>query len=514
MTIKTESADGVSHEFPDGTKPEVVDKAMKDYAANNKPSLMSQAFKTVGDIPGDIAHDFLSGAKTIKDQTAKNKEKIQAGGEESFSDRLPFLAGAMQEAFSPITGTARAIVGDPIRKAAPKGAAGEFAANVGEDVATLLGPAAISKSLATAGKMLPSYSKAVQRLLDEGVTLTPGQIAHRWAHGIVKGAEDATRSTPIVGNFIASAQKKSFEDFNRVVLNKALAPIGEKLPRGVEMGPQAIAHVEEAIGRKYDTLLPKLTLRLDNQYVTDLTDITKVAASRLPPAQRQQLTSLLTDIHSRIPNGTVNGFIYKQIEAELNYVQRMYARAADPAQREFSRIVTDVRGALKDTLERSNPSHAGELQDLNSAWAAFSRAQGASIRRVKSAGIFSPADLLGDIKTSSPRGVFARGHGLLQDIASAGDQVLPSSVPDSGTANRILWPELIAAAAGGGNQIGIHVPAAIGVAALPYTRVGMAATNAAARGVPKAAGAATRAIGESAPITGPAAVAAKESNDE
>ena len=36
MPITTQSADGVTHEFPDDTKPEVVDKVMKDYAEQRR----------------------------------------------------------------------------------------------------------------------------------------------------------------------------------------------------------------------------------------------------------------------------------------------------------------------------------------------------------------------------------------------------------------------------------------------------------------------------------------------
>jgi hypothetical protein len=477
-----------------------------------KPSLLSDALslKSYRNIPKDIAEDFKAGSKTLRESAERTAEKSHKGESMGLMENVAGLSGLMQEMFSPVTGTARALVGDPLREALPKTFAGKFTANLGEDVATMFGPSAISKSLTTASKMLPSYSAAVQRLLDEGVTLTPGQIAHRWAKGIMKGAEDSVRSTPVVGNFMASAQYKSIEDFNRAVLNKALAPIGEKLPKHIEMGPQAIGYAEKILGQKYDALLPKLTLTLDKQYVNDLAQIGANATRRLPPAQRQQLSAVLNDIHARMPTATAPGDVYKQIETELNYIHRMYSRASDPAQRAFSDTINDLRGAFKDALERSNPKYAGELQELNSAWAAFSRAQGASIRRVKSNGVFSPADLLADIKANSSRGTFARGNGLLQDLASAGDQVLPSTVPDSGTAGRVLWADMLAGLTGGGAAIGVHAPMALGAGALPYTRAGMAGINAAARGIPKAAGAATRTIGESAPVTGPAAAVTQE----
>jgi hypothetical protein len=88
------------------------------------------------------------------------------------------------------------------------------------------------------------------------------------------------------------------------------------------------------------------------------------------------------------------------------------------------------------TLERSSPAVAKELRDLNTAWAAFARVRRAAVNRPASGGVFTPADLLRAEKHAADERVFARGDGLLQEIAHDGQQVLANKVPDSGTARR------------------------------------------------------------------------------
>ena len=56
-------------------------------------------------------------------------------------------------------------------------------------------------------------------------------------------------------------------------------------------------------------------------------------------------------------------------------------------------------------------------------------------------GVFTPAQLHAAVKAkdkSMDKGAFARGNALMQDLSSAGKNVLPSNIPDSGTAGRLL----------------------------------------------------------------------------
>lgn len=71
MTIIAQSADGINHEFPDGTNPAVIDKVMKDYVTSNAAP---QSDKSVGgflaNIPKD-AYDTTAGAMSaVRDYVA------------------------------------------------------------------------------------------------------------------------------------------------------------------------------------------------------------------------------------------------------------------------------------------------------------------------------------------------------------------------------------------------------------------------------------------------------------
>jgi hypothetical protein len=134
MPIRTQTADGKTHEFPDGTAPEVVDRAMKEYTlsssgaapAPEKPSALSQAFKPIADIPKDIGEEFRAGQQKVEKGISKE------GG---FGRPLLTALGGVQEFFSPVTGTAKALVGDPIRANLPEGKPSEFVATTFEDIA-------------------------------------------------------------------------------------------------------------------------------------------------------------------------------------------------------------------------------------------------------------------------------------------------------------------------------------------------------------------------------------------
>lgn len=466
------------------------------------PSALDTMLKPLKAVPGAIADEFSAGKKQFDEGLSSDMAKLKAGKEPGWQAGGTLLGGMMQELFSPITGAAKAIVGDPIRANVP-GEIGEAAAKTGEIGASMVGPSAISKSLGMVSKVLPGYTDAVQKLMDAGVKLTPGQI---W-QGMSKRAEDALRSFPGLGDVIAGGQYRALEDFNRAVLNKALEPLGSTLPKDIEIGPKAIAATEKIIGEKYDALLPKLTFNAaDPSLAKDIADITKRTTTRLPKDQQAQFAAVLKDIDDRVTKAatghTIDGYIYKQVESELSYLGRTYGKSDSPDHRLFADAIGDLQGAMRDALERANPDHAAELRDLNGAWAAFKRAQGASIRRVSSNGVFSPADLLADIKRSSSQGAFARGDGLLQDLASAGQHVLPSTVPDSGTMRRALAAEVVGT---GGAAALDHPNIAIGLAtgAAPYTKPGMAAVNAMAKGVPSAARSANAAL--RSPIMGVAA---------
>lgn len=436
--------------------------------------------KSFINVPSEIGREFAEGAHEAsqgfeKASTATSELGRDVGGAQ-------WLMGGIREFFSPITGSAKALVGDPIRKAIP-GKAGEVLANTGEIGASMVGPGVVGKSLETLGRIVPGYKDAVRTLMDAGVKLTPGQIAQ----GAMKSFESAVSRVPYVGSFQRSGEIQSLEGFNRAVVNEALKPIGGKLPPDVKAGRDSISYAERVIGDRYDQLLSKATWLPDQQFAADLQQI-ETSARVLPPDRRDQLTTIVQDIGARAgPNGLMDSKTYKIVESELNYLGRSYARANDPDQRHLGMLVNDLNGAMKSALERSNPKIAPELADTNAAWAAFTRARDASIRRVPNGqaeiGLFSPTDLQQTIKQANSKGVFARGDAVLQKLADAGSQVLPATVPTMKEAERLMWAGVFGT---GAHFVAPAVIPPLAAMSTLYTKPGMWLTNKAAQGIPSA----------------------------
>lgn len=345
----------------------------------------------------------------------------------------------------------------------------------------------------------PKITGAAKTLMDAGVKLTPGQMSKSFNH-LLKTAENSLSSVPFVGSQIKRAQLTSLESFNTAVLNKALAQVGEKMPTHIEQGRGAIEHAGTVIGDKYEKLLPKLTFKLDTALIKDIRDLNNTLISEgIPEKVLKDLNRTVNDVmNSRLdPFLSMDGKKFKDIEQTFNTLRNHHV--GDPAKdsQMFADAMYRFQGLLKDTLEKQNPKYGKELSKINSAWAAFARARDASIRRASSGGVFTPNDLLQEIKKSSTKGVFARGDGLLQDLADAGSKILPSNVPDSGTMQRATWAALL----GGGAFLhpGAVIPAAVGTAA--YTSPAMtAARKLATPGMKRAA--VGEAVNKASPVVG------------
>lgn len=86
---------------------------------------------------------------------------------------------------------------------------------------------------ALADTVAPQIAPHVNRLLQGGVKLTPGQIKG----GAAQRVEDAATSIPLMGDMISSMQREATESFNTAAINEAISPAGLNLNR---MGPDEL----------------------------------------------------------------------------------------------------------------------------------------------------------------------------------------------------------------------------------------------------------------------------------
>lgn len=327
-------------------------------------------------------------------------------------------------------------------------------------------------------------------LAQAGVRMTPGQVLSGapMIGRVFKGLEDAATSIPLLGSFISSGRTRSIESFNRAVANQVLEPIGETVGRGIAAGHDMVSEVESRLGNRYNTLLPNLQFVPDAQLAADIRTIVNRDVAVLPQQQANQFLSIMRSrLGTPARSGVMDGQLYKTVESELRNIAKNYGKSSDAAQRDLGGAIGNVLTAMRDNLERSNPRYADELRQLNTGWAMYARMRAAAARRATSEGVFTPNDLLSAIKaqdSSVGKGAFARGDALMQTFAEAGQAVLPSKLPSSGTSERLAAMGAIGA---GSWWLG-HPVLALGAAAAaaPYTRPGMWATGRAALGRPPA----------------------------
>ena len=342
----------------------------------------------------------------------------------------------------------------------PEGSPYQGAANVAGQIA---GGALTSGALSAGANTLaravqPNVSPNVRLLMDEGITPTPGQILG----GRIGRTEEALTSVPIAGDAIKAARIRANEQFNRGALNRALAPIGEKLDDATPLGRDAIAEAGDKIAAFYDKLVPTLFAKVDQQFASDLTRLSQMSHF-MPRDRAQQFGNILkAQVGDKLsPAGVMTGPSFKEAESELGRLARSYRHSSVADERQLGGALMELQATLRDWLARSNPKAAPDLGKVNSAYAQLLRVEGAAAKPGTEPGVFTPAQLQAATRQLDPtmrKRATARGEALMQDYADAGRDVLGARLPDSGTPYRTLTAFL------GGAGMGLN-PAAAGAAA-------------------------------------------------
>jgi hypothetical protein len=313
---------------------------------------------------------------------------------------------------------------------------------------------------------------AVQTLMNAGVRPTPGQIIG----GSANRMEQGLTSVPLIGDAINNARFGTVQQFNRGVINDALAPIGQTLPDNVPLGREAIDHAATAISNNYDTILPRLRPQADATFATNMTNL--MAGSRtMLPARATQFQNIIQDtiLRRMAPGGGMTGAGFKEADSQLGQYVRQFRNAADPDMRQMGNALLQAQTELRGMVLRSNPTLAPELRANDQAYALFLRAQTAAGRQGAEEGVFTPAQYSSAVRQLDPslgKRAYARGAAVGQEMSDAGRSVLGNTVPDSGTPFRGMMvalpalavtatqhPLLAAGIAGGGTAaLGAYSP--------------------------------------------------------
>lgn len=316
----------------------------------------------------------------------------------------------------------------------------------------------------------PNASKNanLQLLKREGVRPTIGQALG----GVSNKVEERLQSVPLMGDMISRARTGANEQFEAAAFNRALKPIGQKLPPGLS-GRDAIVHTENVLRDKYDDVLGKIgALKPDEQFNAKLDSLQgMVKKSMWPEGPRQKFDAMLNEVRQSLDdNGVMTSDAYKTLESSLGADLRKLTASTDTWDGKLAPAVKQMQEELRDMLRRQAGSHADELKAANAGWANFKRVQNAAAKVGAEDGNFTPAQFANAVRVmdkSKDKGAFARGSALGQDLGDAGKAVLGSKVPNSGTPERMFLGG--GAALAGGVAINPAIPVAMGAGAAAYT---------------------------------------------
>lgn len=425
-----------------------------DAAAQLLPRVLEVVTSAGGTVPNEVSQWFAKEAQRVDalNKSAEQQYRAQGGSDLNVGR---FVGNVVNPATIVPAARAAQLVRAPMAKAAVVGATGgaltpvQDTENFAEAKAMQTGLGAVLGPVAekAMGVVAPRITESAQKLREAGVrNLTPGQAFG----GIPQRIEQAAESIPLVGDVIASARTQNIEQFSNAVINQSLRNINKSLPADIS-GNEAIKFAEKEIGKAYDKLVPKLSVSQGTMVsfatenpmplVANINTIVSQAAENLDDAGAAQLAKIVeNNLLKKFKNNELSGNVLKGAESSIGTYAVKFKKSLDPNQNVIGDALFDVQLALRQAVEEANPKFRNELQKINSAFADFTRVQRAAASAGSREGVFTPAQLMSAAKAgdiTKRKGAFARGEARMQDIAQAGQQVLGSKIPDSGTPYRL-----------------------------------------------------------------------------
>jgi hypothetical protein len=242
---------------------------------------------------------------------------------------------------------------------------------------------------------------------------------------------------------ISHARRIANSQFENAAYNRALNPVGETLPSNMA-GREALNYTESTLKNAYDTVLNKIgAIKPDNVFTTKVANLkAMVDGLHMPQAEKDKFSFALRNVADSVDNnGVMTSDAFKSLESSLGK-DAQTLNLGNIYEAKISPAVKQLQVELRDMLARQAGSHADDLSSANTAWANFKRVQNASSKLGADNGEFTPSQFQNAVRAmdkSRDKAAFARGNALGQDLGDAGKSVLGNKVPNSGTAERLLY---------------------------------------------------------------------------
>lgn len=286
---------------------------------------------------------------------------------------------------------------------------------------------------------------AVQYLNRMGVRMTPGQMAG----GRLKSMEDRWTGNAGLGDRINDLRRRSITDWNEALYRDAYAPVGYTPTATGEAGVTA---GRGAVSDFYNRTLDPVSVSVDEPFMAGISRV-KQAGANIPGELAGEIDNTLkTRVGPFIDPQTsqITGRNYQAIRQGVQGDMSDFSGV--PRYDLYRDQAGNILDELDDLFRRQSPGTTEALGKANEAWRNNSILEDAVIAARNNDGIIMPSQLgnavVSNAKKYGGKGLAASEDRPFFELQRAGQNVLPSKVPDSGTAGRAREGSPLSKAAG------------------------------------------------------------------
>jgi len=319
------------------------------------------------------------------------------------------------------------------------------------------------------GPARPLMSEEAKTLMGQGVQLTPGQMISgekaSWLAKSLRGIEDKATSIPFIGDVIKHGQEGSLKSWATTEVNDALKHVGQKTK---ETGLAAIEDAHAKISSAFDNVLPDITVPAApastkiQQVVNDAANIDLFDVGHMNKLE----TFIERAIDPLLAKGDVAGSVAKKMDARIGELARRMS--GSEGNKPLGEAFRNLQASWRESMVGSTQEAKDVLRGANAAFRKLLPLEEASTKTAT-----------GQLTPSSVRSAAQKLRMEPSELSKAARQVLPSTIPDSGTAGRqilhsMLTPTAVGAGAAGAVGAGLLPTAAMTAIPLAaaYTRPG------------------------------------------
>lgn len=290
----------------------------------------------------------------------------------------------------------------------------------------------ISRAIQPVQNVPKAKTEAARILQREGIPVAASQATGSRALQLTDAAFD---NIPTTAGKQAAFRESQQKAFNRAILRR----IGEDADEASE---EVLANAYNRIGGVFESLTAGKTVKLDTRFLDDLAKVEGGQSKLFPSSQSSGIRSLIDDGINLATKGEVDGAL---LQAERSKLSKLASDAWRAGNNDMADAYSGIVEAIDNAVARSLP--ASEKIALNAA-----RRQYGNLKVLEKIGVkggnISPAKLSNALRVKNKK-AFAIGKGDLVKLAKAGEEVLPAKVGDSGTAQRMMYQNILTGGAAG-----------------------------------------------------------------